>query len=98
LLFEIAFLISGLLSAGFEAESRGISAGKRGKGQEGERERERDDELAVCSRSFGIDEGVAAAARADLPPDFGKLRRGGGGGGGGGGVLISRELHVLCAL
>jgi hypothetical protein len=65
--------------------------------RERERERERDDELAVCSRSFGIDEGVAAAARADLPPDFGKLRRGGGGGGGGG-VLISRELHVLCAL
>jgi hypothetical protein len=63
--------------------------------RERERERERDDELAVCSRSFGIDEGVAAAARADLPPDFGKLRRGGGGGGG---VLISRELHVLCAL
>jgi hypothetical protein len=73
--------------------------GKEGRDKrERERERERDDELAVCSRSFGIDEGVAAAARADLPPDFGKLRRGGGGGGGGGGVLISRELHVLCAL
>jgi len=69
----------------------------RGKEGRDKRERERDDELAVCSRSFGIDEGVAAAARADLPPDFGKLRRGGGGGGGGG-VLISRELHVLCAL
>jgi hypothetical protein len=44
LLFEIAFLISGLLSAGFEAGSRGISAGKRGKGQEGKEGRERERE------------------------------------------------------
>jgi hypothetical protein len=93
LLFEIAFLIS----AGFEAGSHGISAGKRGKGQEGKegrdkRERERGGWRASClQQKFGIDEGVAAAARADLPPDYGKLRRGGG-------VLISRELHVLCAL
>jgi len=41
LLFEIAFLISGLLSAGFKAGSRGISAGKRGKGQEGKEGRDK---------------------------------------------------------
>jgi hypothetical protein len=75
------------------AESLRGKEGRDKREKREERERERDDELAVCSRSFGIDEGVAAAARADLPPDFGKLRRGGGGG-----VLISRELHVLCAL
>ncbi len=72
------------------AESlRGKEGRDKREKREETKERERDDELAVCSRSFGIDEGVAAAARADLPPDFGKLRRG---------VLISRELHVLCAL
>jgi hypothetical protein len=74
------------------AESlRGKEGRDKREKREETKERERDDELAVSSRSFGIDEGVAAAARADLRPDFGKLRRGGG-------VLISRELHVLCAL
>jgi hypothetical protein len=72
LLFEIAFLISGLLSAEFlRGKERRDKTEKREETKEGER----DDELAVCSRSFGINEGVAAAARADLPPYFGKLRR-----------------------